>query len=86
MNTKSRRTDFRSKKTPVNCIAAYRQEEGLSLSDLGMILGSASYHSAKNICASVHPSKKLIHILASREGISVSEFRLRYAPVREDAA
>ena len=86
MNTKSRRTDFRSKKMPVNCIAAYRQEEGLSLSDLGTILGSASYHCAKHICASMYPSKKLIHILASREGISASEFRFRYAPVREDTA
>ena len=42
MKNTRRSIDFRSKNMPVNSIAAYRQDENLSLSELGMILGSSS--------------------------------------------
>lgn len=74
------------KKTHPNCISCYRWEEGLSLRKLCGILGITSYHSAKDICAAPHSSAKYVQILASREGISVSEFRQRYTPGGEDAA
>ena len=74
------------KKPSANCISCYRLEEGLSLQKLARILGITSHRSARALCESPCPSAKYIHILALREGLSVSEFCLRYAPVREDAA
>ena len=73
------------KKMPNNSIACYRMEEGLNIQSLCRILG-VSNRSAKELCESSHPSAKYIHILALREGLSAAEFRLRYAPVGEDAA
>ena len=74
------------KKLPSNCISCYRLEEGLSLQKLAHILGITSHHSARELCESPHPSAKYIYILAIREGLSTSEFRLRYTPLGEDAA
>ena len=68
-----------------NCIAYYRQAEGLSIQTICRILGVEN-SSAKKLCESAHSSAKYIHILALREGLSDIEFQLRYAPVREDAA
>jgi len=74
------------KKPPANCISSYRLEEGLSLKELCRILRITSHRSARALCESPCPSAKYIYILALREGLSVSEFCLRYEPVREDAA
>ena len=76
----------RFKKKPSNCISCYRIEEGLSLRKLCGILAMASSRGAKDLCAALHPSAKYIHILALREGLSVSEFLLRYSPTGKDAA
>ena len=73
-------------RTPSNCISCYRQEEGLSLRKLCSILGIASQHSAKELCAVSHPSAKYIQILALHEDLSVSEFQRQYTPIKTDAA
>ena len=76
----------RFKKKPSNCISCYRMEEGLSLRKFCGILGMASSRSTKDLCTAPYPSAKYIHILALREGLSVSEFLLRYSPNGKDAA
>ena len=73
-------------RAPSNCISCYRQEEGLSLRKLCSILGIASQHSAKELCAVSHPSAKYIQILALHEDLSVSEFQRQYTPIKTDAA
>ena len=80
------RNPHQFKKMPPNCISCYRLEEGLSLQTLRGILGVASPRRAKELCEAPHPSVKYIHILASREGLSVSEFQRRYTPIKTDAA
>lgn len=75
-----------SRKPPANCISCYRLEEKLSLQKLARILGVTSHSSIRDLCESLCPSAKYIQILALREELSVSEFRIRYAPVRLDAA
>lgn len=71
---------------PENCIAIYRLQEGLNLPELSELLGLSGRNSAAKLCAATHPSRKYVRLLASHEGLSMSEFFTRYAPELNDAA
>ena len=63
-----------------NCVAVYRQRQGLTLAQLGARLGGKTRACAQLACAEETPRKKHIKVLAAYEGITPEEFCRIYAP------
>ena len=71
---------------PANSIGVYRRAENLSYQQLADILGIGSRQGAQKVCRSRKPSRKHIETLTAREGLTLAEFCLRYAPEGREAA
>lgn len=61
-----------------NPVDRYRVQKNLSLRQLAPRLGLRSGQGAHNVCVRDHPESKYIHALSEYEGISSSEFLIRY--------